>query len=451
MSKADATTRLHIPGTEIEVPADATSHCFALIDCNNFYVSCEKVFDPALRDKPVVVLSNNDGCIVARSNEAKALGVGMGEPYFKYKETIEKNHVRVFSSNYTLYGDMSSRVMSTLAGCTPQIEVYSIDEAFLNLAGCEHIHGYGSLEEFARAIRATVLQWTGIPVSVGIAGTKTLAKLANHLAKKSEKSGGVLSLVDSPYMDRALEKTPVIDIWGVGRASAEKLIKLGITNAKMLRDADSSAVKSRMGVCGLRTAAELKGLSCYDLVDEIEPRKGIISSRSFGNRVETLEALEQAVASFVCIAAEKLRDQKSAAGSISVFIHTSPFLRADRKYSNSTTMHLPQAGNDTGELIHYAHAGLRKIFREGYRYQKAGVRLDNIVPCQTVQANLFDSPNRSRRDRLLKTIDYLNAQMGSGTLKYAAQGHSQTWRTKCELRSPRYTTSWDELAVVGSS
>ncbi len=372
----------------------------------------------------------------------------MGEPFFKYKEIIEKNHVHVFSSNYTLYGDMSSRVMSALAGCTPQIEIYSIDEAFLNLAGCDHLHGYGSLEEFARAIRLTVLQWTGIPVSIGIARTKTLAKLANHLAKKSERSGGVLNLVDSPYMDRALEKTPVLDIWGIGKASADKLVKIGITDARGLRDADSSAIKSRLGICGLRTVAELKGLSCYDLVDEIEPRKGIVSSRSFGNRVETLEALEQAVASFVSIAAEKLREQKSAAGSISVFIHTSPFLKTERRYSNSTMLHLPQAGNDTGELIHYAHAGLRKIFREGYRYQKAGVRLDNIVPATQVQANLFDAPDRRKRERLLKTIDGLNAQMGSGTLKYAAQGQGQAWRTKCELRSPRYTTSWDELAAV---
>ena len=375
----------------------------------------------------------------------------MGEPYFKYQRTIEQNHVHVFSSNYTLYGDMSSRVMSTLAGCTPQIEIYSIDEAFLNLAGCGHIHGYSNLEEFARAIRATVLRWTGIPVSIGIARTKTLAKLANHLAKKSEKSGGVLNLVDSSHLDRALESTPVLDIWGVGKATADKLIGMAITNARQMRDADSTVIKSRFGVCGLRTAAELKGLCCFELADEFEPRKGIVSSRSFGKRVETIDALEQAVASFVSIASEKLREQKSAAATIAVFINTSPFTQGSRKYSNSTTVHLPQATNDTGELIHHALFGLRKIYREGYRYQKAGVRIDNIVPADQIQTSLFDVAGRARREKLLKTIDGLNTQMGSGTLKYAAQGSNQPWRGKCELRSPRYTTSWDELALVRAS
>lgn len=434
--------------TAITLPPDARNRCFALVDCNNFYASCERVFDPKLKKQPVVVLSNNDGCIVARSGEAKALGIGMGKPFFQCRDIIEKHGVHVFSSNYTLYGNMSERVMNTLAQFTPEMEIYSIDEAFLNLSGCDHLGKHGGLTEYAHNVRATVMQWTGIPVSIGIARTKTLVKVANRLAKKSARAKGVFNLVDSPYMDKALERVCIADVWGIGRQSAKKLREKGVTNARQLRDIDDRLIRKQMGIVGLRLVYELRGISCLSLETCPPPRMGIMSSRSFGRKIESLEELKEAVTAYVTKAAIKLRKQNLAAQVLTVFLTTNPYSKDDRQYSNSVVFHLPAAINNTVELIHYAAQGVERIFKEGFRYKKAGVMLDELIPAGQIQTNLFDRGNARRNKKLMETIDLVNDIMGSGTLKYAAQGSTQPWSGKCKNRSPRYTTSWKELPTA---
>lgn len=430
------------------LPKEPTDSCFALVDCNNFYASCERVFNPKLNNKPIVVLSNNDGCIVARSNEAKAMGIGMGEPFFKFKSTIERNRVHVFSSNYTLYGDMSRRVMSTLSYFAPEFEIYSIDEAFLNLRGCDKLDGFANLAEYGRHIRDTVVKWTGIPVSIGIARTKTLAKVANKLAKKSPKANGVLDLVNSPYVDKALERIYVWDVWGIGRRHGKRLIDKGIVNAKMLRDIDDKAIRKQMGIVGLRLVYELRGISCLTLETVTPPRKGIVSSRSFGRKVTCINELREAVAAYVTKAAIKLRNQHSAAQLLTVFMLTNPFSEGDEQYSNSIVIRLPNATSNSAELIHYAMLGVERIYRDGFKYKKAGVMLDDLIPDDQVQATLFDFSNIEKQKKIMATLDKVNDKMGVDTLKFAAQGCTQPWKMKCELRTPRYTTSWKELAEV---
>ena len=434
---------------DLDTPKEATDQVYALVDCNNFYASCERVFNPKLKDKPIVVLSNNDGCIVARSNEAKAMNIGMGEPYFKFKETIESNDVVVFSSNYTLYGDMSRRVMSTLSHFAPEYEIYSIDEAFLNLNGCDRLEGYKNLTEYARHIRNTVLKWTGIPVSIGIARTKTLSKIANRLAKKSKKTGGVLDLVDSPYIDKALEAVAVWDVWGIGRKHGQRLVDKGITNARQLRDIDDQVIRKQMGIVGVRLVHELRGISCSDFETVTPARKGIVSSRSFGRRVECLEELRESVAAHAVNAAERLRKQKSATRVLTLFILTSPFNKTEPQYSNSITVKLPTATSNSAELIHYAVRALEKIYKDGYRYKKAGVMFGEIIPENQVQATLFETADYSKNKKLMSTLDKLNDKLGPNTMTFASQGLTRPWKMKCELRTPKYTTSWRQLAQVG--
>ncbi|MFQ5452796.1 MAG: Y-family DNA polymerase [Candidatus Zixiibacteriota bacterium] len=429
-------------------PTGAVDGCFALVDCNNFYASCERAFNPKLRGEPIVVLSNNDGCIVARSNEAKALGFGMGEPFFKSRHLVEKHKVHVFSSNYTLYGDMSRRVMAALAYFSPEVEIYSIDEAFLDLNGCDNINGYSDLTAYARAIRTTVTKWTGIPVSVGLARTKTLAKIANRLAKKSERTRGVLNLVDSPYLDQALERIYVWDVWGIGRQHGKRLVDKGIINARQLRDIDDKVIRKQMGIVGVRLVHELRGISCLQLETCPQPRKGVVSSRSFGRAVVLLSEIKESVAAHVTNAAARLRSQNLAAKLLTVFLLTNRFKKDEAQYNKSIIIRLPTATSNTAELIHYAMHGTDKIFKEGYRYKKAGVMLDELIPDDQVQATLFDYQNVQRDKKLMRTLDLVNNLMGSGTLKYAAQGCTQPWKMKCELRTPRYTTSWKELTEV---
>lgn len=434
--------------TVITLPSEARNRCFALVDCNNFYASCERVFDPRLKGKSIVVLSNNDGCIVARSSEAKALGIGMGKPFFQCRDIIEKHGVHVFSSNYTMYGNMSERVMNTLAQFTPEMEIYSIDEAFLNLSGCDHLGKHGDLTEYARNICATVKQWTGIPVSIGIGRTKTLAKVANRIAKKSTHAKGVFNLIDSPYMDKVLERVGMADVWGIGRQSVKKLKDKGVTNAQQLRDINDRLIRKQMGIVGLRLVYELRGVSCLSLETCPPPRKGIISSRSFGRKIESLEELKEAVAAYVTKAAIKLRKQNLAAQILTVFLTTNPYSKNDKQYSKSIVFHLPTAINNTVELIHYAMQGVEQIFKEGYRYKKAGVMLAELIPACQIQTTLFDLSNNKRKNKLTETIDMINDTMGSGTLKYAVQGMTQPWSGKSENRSPRYTTSWKELLTA---
>lgn len=417
----------------------------AIVDCNNFYVSCERVFNPRLAGKPVVVLSNNDGCVVARSNEAKALGIKMGVPVFQISSLIKTHGVQVFSSNYALYADMSQRIMNTLSKFTPVIEIYSIDEAFLDLSQFKRY----DLTDYGHKIRSTIKQWTGIPVSIGIAETKTLAKIANKIAKKSVKAEGVLNLTASPYLNRALEITDVGDVWGIGHSYSSFLEKHGIHNALQLRDADDKFIKKKMGITGIRLLNELRGIPCYALEQFPSPKKGITVSRTFKNSIESLDDLKEAVAAYASIGAEKLRKEHSVAGVIMVFLMTNRF-KKENYYINIKTIKLSVATSDTSELIHYAHEGLKGIYRKGYLYKKAGVMFKHLYPENQIQADLFNYINFKRSKKLMQALDNVNKKMGSDTLKYAATGltNNQRWKTVFKRRSPSYTTNWDQIVKV---
>jgi DNA polymerase V len=415
---------------------------FALVDCNNFYASCERVFNPVLQNKPVVVLSNNDGCIIARSNEAKAVGIGMGAPFFKVKNLISHHRVVVYSSNYSLYGDMSQRVMETLSQFTPELEIYSIDEAFLNLSGFE-AHG---LVEYGRKIKKTIKQWTGIPVSIGIAPTKTLAKVANYFAKNHPSYEGVCELKDAQQQIEALKVMPIEKLWGIGPSYARLMKHNGIKTAFDFTNTPQGWIKKHMGVVGLRMVQELQGISCLHLEICPPPKKGICSSRSFGAPVESMAELEEAVSTYVARAAEKLRSENLSAKILTVFIETSPF--KENYYSNSYSFTLPVASSFTPELIRYALEGLQKIYCEGYRYKRAGIFFQGLVLNHQVQQGLFDPVDRVRGAKLMKTMDGLNRQNGEGTIRIASQGYDSSWKLKFKLRSPRFTTHWDELLEV---
>ncbi len=421
------------------------SPTFALVDCNNFYVSCERVFNPRLTGEPVVVLSNNDGCIIARSNEAKALGIGMGVPLFKVRDLIKAHGVHVYSSNYALYGDMSQRVMETLSRFTPDIEIYSIDEAFLDLSGFRR----RGLTDYGRSIRSTVRRWTGIPVSVGIAKTKTLAKIANRIAKKSQKAGGVLDLTDSPYLSPALAMTEVGDIWGIGRRYAAFLRGIGINNALELRDAPEEIIRKKMGVNGLRILQELRGASCYPLEESPPPKKEITVSRSFKHPLGGRTDVGEAVAAFTSRAAEKLRAAHLEANILVVFLMTNPYHRESR-FFNMETIRLPFATSNTTELIRYAHKALDMIYREGYRYKKAGVVFRDLTSDSHTQMTLFAENREKHSNEIMRAFDSINRRFGSNTVRYAATGSTtnQKWKTVAEWRSPSYTTNWDQLPRV---
>ena len=416
----------------------------ALVDCNNFYASCERVFQPTLRGKPVVVLSNNDGCVIARSNEAKALGIAMGDPWFKYREQMERAGVIVRSSNYTLYGDMSARVMRTLAGFTPQLEIYSIDEAFLGFAGFE-----GRLEAHARELRATVLQWTGIPVSVGIAPTKTLAKVANRLAKKDTHAAGVRVLLSEAEQTEALSRLDdLTDLWGVGSRLAARLRALGIETPLQLRDADPRFMRGHFSVVMERMIHELRGFPCIDLEEGNPSNKTIIASRSFGNPVTTHHDMMQAVSSHTARAAEKMRRQGLACAALMVCIETNEFRPQDPQYSPSQAVRLSVASADTGKLVTAALAALKRIWRPGFRYKKAGTVFLDLMPAEEVQGGLFERPDDERSQSRMVTIDRLNKRYGRGTIAFGLAGERQSWRMRRDLLSPRYTTQLDELLAV---
>ncbi len=416
---------------------------FALVDCNNFYVSCERVFDPSLQNKPVVVLSNNDGNVVARSNEAKKIGIPFGAPYFKLKDMIKKHGVRVFSSNYTLYADMSRRVMDTLAYFSPEMEIYSIDEAFISLTGLNR-----DLAQYGSDLRKLVKQWTGIPVSIGIAPTKTLAKLASEVAKKNPSCKGVFNITDHPHMDKILDSIEVKDVWGVGMQYTRLLNRHGIYTALHLKNANDGWVKKNMTVMRLRTVLELRGKPCLDLENSPSPKKGIVSSRSFGRPVESLEELKEALASYVSQACKKLRFQNSMASTVTVFLSTNRF-KQEPQYCNSGTYRLANPSSYTAELIRYSLEILEKIYRSGYRYKKVGVAFTEIIPGDDVQNDLFVPPEDNKRSqKLMQTVDKINRTMGSNTLHYAAEGIQKPWQMRRAFLSPRYTTKWDEIPVV---
>jgi DNA polymerase V len=415
----------------------------ALVDCNNFYVSCERVFQPELRGKPVVVLSNNDGSVIARSNEAKALGIEMGAPWHLLRERFAAAGVIVRSSNYTLYGDMSARVMDVLSQFAPDLEIYSIDEAFLGMAG------FGArLESHARALRAAVLQWTGIPVSVGIAPTKTLAKVANHAAKKNQEHGGALLLLDEAAQDAALAKIELTDLWGVAGRLAARLAAIGMNTPLDLKRGDPRLIRERLGVVTMRLALELRGVGRLDLERVTPDRKSIMASRSFGRPVTTLAELREAVASYAARAAEKLRRQHLATAHLTVFIETNRFKPDDAQHYAARPVRLPVATSDSGKLIGAALAGLASIWRDGYRYKKAGVVLLDLDPVAGVQVGLFDKADDARRVMLMRTVDQLNLRFGRDTVSFAAAGRRRAWKLRRGFLSPRYTTAWDELLRV---
>jgi DNA polymerase V len=416
---------------------------FALVDCNNFYASCERVFNPMLEGKSIVVLSNNDGCVVARSNEAKALGIGMGVPEFQIRPLLRAHHVHAFSSNYTLYGDMSQRVMETLEQFSPDVEVYSIDEAFLSLVGFEH----RGLTEHGRLIRRTVLQWTGIPVSVGIAETKTLAKIANRIAKRTPDTGGVFDLLPCPDREALLGRVAVEDVWGIGPNHARLLKQHGITTARHLAGADDQWIRKRMGVVGLRLVMELRGISCMDLEQCPTPKQSLTCSRAFGKLINTLAEMEEAVSVYTSRVSEKLRRERLAATVLTVCFTTNEF-KEGPQYSNTLTLKLPIVTDSTSELIRCALQGIRAIYRDGYLYKKAGVMLTGLVPASQTQADLFDDRDRGRSKRLMSALDSINDRWGPGTLQYASSGITKEWKTQFHRRSPAYTTDWDELPVV---
>lgn len=415
----------------------------ALVDCNNFYASCERLFQPELRGRPVVVLSNNDGCVIARSNEAKALGIGMGDPWHLSKAKFARHAVIVRSSNYTLYGDLSARVMTVLRTFTPHLEVYSIDEAFLGLEGFEH-----RLEAHARELRATILKWTGIPVSVGIAPTKTLAKVANRTAKKQSKCDGVCLLLTEFDQSRALEVMSLTDLWGVARRMAARLNQIGITTPLELRDGDLSLVRDRLGVIMERMALELRGVPCHSMIESVPANKSILASRSFGRSVVEKRELEEAVCSHVERASEKLRRQNLCATVVTVFVRTNPFKLEAPQYNASHTIRLPVASADPSRLIAAAKRALQRIWRDGYRYAKAGVELHELIPSALVQGDLWTAPDNMRSKSLMRSMDSINSRFGRGTIHVAASGVERGWKLRSSQRSPRFTTEWSELLTV---
>ena len=399
-----------------------------LVDCNSFYVSCERLFNPKIRRKPVVVLSNNDGCIISRSNEAKALGIKMGEPYFKAKDIIIKNNVNVFSSNYSLYGDLSRRVMRTLKRFNSDIEIYSIDEAFMDLSNFSD----KEVEEVGKEIRSTVLKWTGIPTSIGIAKTKTLSKVANHIAKKTKV--GVTSLIGIENLDPILEKVEINDIWGVGRQLTKFYQKNGIYNAKQLKNKSNTWIKKCSNVLSSRTAMELRGISCIELEKTTSKRKSCVVSRSFGKRVENFQELKEAVASYCLNASEKLRGESLVAKALTVFVRTSPFQRNFGYYSNSKTIDFPIATNNSIETVKTAITILESIYKNGYRYQKAGVMFSGLSD-ENSKENLFASEKDEKINKLMRSIDKTNFRFGRRTLSIASAGIRKKWFMKREHSS----------------
>jgi DNA polymerase V len=417
----------------------------ALVDCNNFYVSCERMFNPKLEGVPVVVLSNNDGCAVARSNEVKALGIKMGEPWFRMKDIAKQHGIIALSSNYALYGDLSSRVMATLAEFSPQQEIYSIDECFLDLNGFDP----ATLTDYGQQIRKTVKRNVGIPVSVGIADTKTLAKLANHCAKKGlYGSDGVCDFgqLDDSHRSALFSSIPVGEVWGVGRKITAGLAGMNINTVEELRCSNPEYLRQQFSIVLVKTVQELNGIPCIELEEAGSPRQQIMVSRSFGSPVSALDDLSESVAYYTTRAAEKLRRDGSVAASICVFIRTNPFREQDEQYSRSVIVPLPLPADDTTKLVKAALCGLKSIYKPALRYAKSGVLLMGLHEKGSAQRTLFDDPGeQSRSDKLMYVMDSINQRMGKDSVTIAATGTKKRWAMRREQKSPNYTTDWNEL------
>ena len=413
----------------------------ALIDVNNFYVSCERVFNPKLEDKPVVVLSNNDGCAISRSNEAKELGIKMGTPWFKLKEFAKQENVSALSSNYTLYLDMSHRVMTLLSKFSPDQEVYSVDESFLDLTSFKS----KDLIKYGQQIKTKIKQWTGLPVSIGIGSTKTLSKLANHIAKKNPSFKGVcnLNVMDEDTLETWMSHFPVSDVWGVGRSLAPKLNQLGIISVLDLKHADPDYIRQQFSIVLEKTVRELNGVMCIELKDIEEPNKEIIVSRSFGRRVRDKQELIEAVTSYTSRAAERMRKQNSVATSLYIYIRTSPH-NDKKQYANGVNIPLFQPSDDTIVLTNAALLGLDYIYRDGFDYQKAGITLCNLTSKHKVQGNLFSNTISNSRMRVMDTIN----QRWKGKLRLGSEGITKEWEMKANFKSRNYTTNWDQLIIA---
>ena len=412
----------------------------ALIDCNSFYVSCERLFNPKINKKPVVVLSNNDGCVISRSTEAKKIGIKMGEPYFKVKELVKRNNVYIFSSNYELYGDISRRVMKTLRSFSEKIEIYSIDEAFVDLShiGEKEVEGYG------KEIRKRILKWTGIPTSVGISNTKTLSKVANHIAKKNKT--GVIYLKEN--IDERLKNFYISDIWGVGKQLSKLYIKNGINTAYKLKNISNSWVKKSTNVLGAKTVMELRGIPCITLETQKKKRKSCCVSRSFGKKVESLNKLKESITTHCLNAAEKIRNDNQKTRSITIYIRTSPFNKNRKYYSNSITIDLPVSTSNSLELVKTAINGLKKIYKYGYFYQKAGIILSKLTESKDNELNLLAPIMENKSQTLMKAIDFTNARYGRNAISIAQAGINNTWKMRREHSSKIDTGSFENLPSI---
>ena len=416
---------------------------FGLCDCNNFFVSCERVFDPSLNNRPVVVLSNNDGCVVSRSNEAKAIGIKMGQPLYQIRDFVKRHNIAVRSSNYHLYGDMSKRVMATLKQHIPCIEIYSIDEAFLQLDGipAERLKAFG--EEVARIVRHN----TGIPVSIGISHTKTLAKIASKLCKKYPKLNSACFMQRDEDISKVLDKFSIADVWGIGRRHNRMLNECGIKSAAQFKALSREWVQNRMGITGVRTWQELHGTPCIEFSHEQADKQSITVSRSFSKELYDIDELYETITTFAGIAAEKLRKQQSVAQELLVFIITNRHRDDQPQYYECGQVQFPTATDSTLEIVKAATTELQRIFRKGYGYKKSGVRLSRITPANAVQTSLFDTVDRPKHKRLMETIDRINAGMGRESIKLVSQG-TITDHTNREFLSPQYTTRWEDILVV---
>jgi DNA polymerase V len=418
-----------------------TNKAYALVDCNSFYASCERIFRPGLNNKPVIVLSNNDGCAIARTSEAKALGIKMGAPYFKIKSLCEQHGVQVFSCNFALYTNISNRVMQTIIQNCPDVEVYSVDEAFADLTGIDDIFSHGKM------LREKILQNVGIPTGVGIAPTKVLSKIANHIAKKSEKANGVVYLDSERLQDIALKRTPVGDIWGVGRANSKKLNDMGMQSAydfKVFKN--EKLIQKIFTKVGLQIKHELQGINCFHLGQDVEKKKEIMCSRTFGDYVFDKNILKEAISNYIENAAMKMRSQDSLCSQITIFARTNPFKEMSAQYYMHERTNLPNPTSDTRKLLNEAFRLLDRGFREGYEYRKAGIKLSNFNDSSSFQMNFLYESDTEKDQTLMHSLDLINKIEGEGSLKFASSGtNDAAWRMNRNFKSPRYTTSWDDL------
>jgi len=417
---------------------------FALIDCNNFYVSCERVFNPKLNNKPVVVLSNNDGCAISRSNEAKALGIPMGAPAFKYEKIFRENNVQIFSSNFPLYGDMSSRVMSILSKFTPNIEIYSIDEAFLKFEGFANY----DLESYCQEIKNMVFKWTGIPISIGIAPTKALAKVANRIAKKfPNQTKGVYLINSKQKRIKALKWLNIGDVWGIGFRHSKRLKNIKINTAHDFINLEDAWVRKNMSVVGLRLKKELEGKSVLGLEEVRSPKKAIATTRSFEGTITDYEKIKERVSTFAICCAEKLRAQNSNCNSIYVFVRSNKFQKNKIQYRNGILMTIPFSTNSNMVISKYAVEGLKKIFKQGINYKKAGAIVMGLDSSNNHQLNLFENEDPKHK-YLMKTIDFIQKKEGQSKIKLASQDLRKRWKMKQEKLSPNYTCKMNDIIKV---